>query len=91
MTVIGSFGSSCSPAAWREPRLSSYRGLAQRRPVLALAFTFLLLSQAGVPLTSGFVAKFVVIQSAVEVEDYALAVLAMLTSVSARSCTCASS
>ena len=83
VTVIGSFGIVMLAGGLGEnsQMLSSYRGLAQRRPVLALAFTFLLLSQAGVPLTSGFVAKFVVIQSAVEVEDYALAVLAMLTSV----------
>ena len=81
--VVGSFGIVMLAGGPGEnsQMLSSYRGLAQRRPVLALAFTFLLLSQAGVPLTSGFVAKFVVIQSAVEVEDYALAVLAMLTSV----------
>jgi NADH-quinone oxidoreductase subunit N len=83
VTVIGTFGVIMIAGGLGEnsQSLASYRGLAQRRPVLALAFTFLLLSQAGVPLTSGFVAKFVVIQSAVAVEDYALAVLAMLTSV----------
>jgi len=41
----------------------------------------LLLAQAGVPLTSGFVAKFGVIASAVNVGSYALAVAAMVSAV----------
>jgi NADH-quinone oxidoreductase subunit N len=43
--------------------------------------TVLLLAQAGVPLTSGFVAKFGIIRAAVSVESYALAVAAMLAAV----------
>jgi NADH-quinone oxidoreductase subunit N len=39
----------------------------------------LLLAQAGVPLTSGFVAKFGVIRAAVSTESYVLAVLAMVS------------
>ncbi|MGH9282111.1 MAG: NADH-quinone oxidoreductase subunit N, partial [Acidimicrobiales bacterium] len=53
--------------------LSAYRGLAARRPALALAFTVLLLAQAGVPFTTGFLAKFYVISAAVEARSYALA------------------
>jgi NADH-quinone oxidoreductase subunit N len=49
--------------------------------VLALAMTVLLLAQAGVPLTSGFVAKFGIIRAAVSVESYALALVAMLAAV----------
>ena len=41
----------------------------------------LLLAQAGVPLTSGFVAKFGVIQAAVDKHSYALAIIAMVTAV----------
>ena len=41
----------------------------------------LLLAQAGVPLTSGFIAKFGVIQAAVDVRSYPLAVIAMLSAV----------
>jgi len=41
----------------------------------------LLLAQAGVPLTSGFVAKFGVIRAAVSTESYVLAVLAMVSAV----------
>ncbi len=40
--------------------LSSYAGLASRSPVVAAALSFCLLALAGVPLTSGFTAKFAV-------------------------------
>ena len=53
--------------------LDAYRGLASRRPALALAFTIFLLAQAGVPFTTGFLAKFYVISAAVEPTTYALA------------------
>jgi len=43
--------------------------------------TVLLLAQAGVPLTSGFVAKFGIIRAAVSTEGYTLAVIAMLAAV----------
>jgi NADH-quinone oxidoreductase subunit N len=61
--------------------LASFRGLGRTRPALALALTVLLLAQAGVPLTSGFVAKFGVLQAAVDVKSYPLAVLAMVSAV----------
>jgi NADH-quinone oxidoreductase subunit N len=61
--------------------LTSFRGLGAAKPALALAMTVLLLAQAGVPLTSGFVAKFGVIQAAVEQRSYAIAVIAMVASV----------
>src|SRR5699024_3839468 len=40
--------------------LDDWNGLAQRSPMLAWVFTFLLLSLAGIPLTSGFIGKFAV-------------------------------
>jgi NADH-quinone oxidoreductase subunit N len=43
--------------------------------------TVLLLAQAGVPLTSGFIAKFGVIQAAVDEQSYAIAIIAMVASV----------
>ncbi len=38
--------------------ISDYNGLFWRRPLTALAFTFMLLSLAGIPLTAGFIGKF---------------------------------
>lgn len=64
-----------------ETNLSDFKGLAKRRPALALAFTVLLFAQAGVPLTAGFVAKFAVIKSSVEANSYILAIAAMVAAV----------
>lgn len=58
--------------------LGVVRGLARRQPLLAGAFLVLLLAQAGVPFTSGFLAKFYVIAAAVDRGQYWLAVIAML-------------
>ncbi len=61
--------------------LSDYRGLAVREPLLAKLLTLFLLAQAGIPLTSGFIAKLKVFQAAVDREVYSLAVIGMLASV----------
>jgi NADH-quinone oxidoreductase subunit N len=74
VTVVGRRGDAAHD-------LDSYRGLAARRPGLALAFTVLLLAQAGVPFTAGFLAKFHVIEAAVDAHSYAIAVIGMLSAV----------
>ncbi len=81
--VIGTFGviTLVGRTGDAEHELSSLRGLGKDRPVVALALTVLLLAQAGVPLTSGFVAKFGVITAAVDRHSYALAIVAMLAAV----------
>ena len=61
--------------------LDAFKGLAKNQPILGLVMTVFLLAQAGMPLTSGFVAKFGVIQSAVAVGSYQLAVIAMVCAV----------
>ena len=58
--------------------LGAMRGLGRRNPLLAAARLVLLLAHAGVPLTSGFLAKFYVIQAAIEQGQYYLAVIAMV-------------
>jgi NADH-quinone oxidoreductase subunit N len=81
--IIGSFAvvTLVSGRGDQNSSLEAFRGLSSRRPVLAFVFTILLLAQAGVPLTSGFLAKFYVISAAVESGDYALAILAMVAAV----------
>nr|MDQ3351971.1 NADH-quinone oxidoreductase subunit N [Actinomycetota bacterium] len=81
--VIGSFGvvAIASRSDDEATTLDSFRGFAARRPALAVAFTVFLLAQAGVPFTSGFIAKFGVIQAAVEERSYAIALIAMVASV----------
>lgn len=76
-TVVGRTGDG-------QHSLDDYRGLSKVRPGLALLFTVLLLSQAGVPMTVGFLSKFYVIEAALQ-SDFAgagaLCVIAMLTAV----------
>jgi NADH-quinone oxidoreductase subunit N len=81
--IVGTFGVATLVAGKGDERhgLDAYRGLSRRRPGLALVFTVFLLAQAGVPLTSGFLAKFYVISAAVDAHSYALAIIAMLSSV----------
>jgi NADH-quinone oxidoreductase subunit N len=61
--------------------LSDYRGLGHRQPLLAAVMAVFLFAQAGVPLTSGFFAKFEVINAAVDAGSAWLAVIAMLSAV----------
>jgi NADH-quinone oxidoreductase subunit N len=81
--VMGSFGivALVSRRGDNATKLDDFRGLARRRPGLAIGMTVLLLAQAGVPFTSGFLAKFYVITAAVEEESYAIALIAMLAAV----------
>ena len=81
--VIGSFAvvTLVARSSAGDSSLDSFTGLARRRPMLALALTVFLLAQAGVPFTTGFIAKFGVIQAAVEVDSYAIAIIAMVAAV----------
>ena len=73
VTVVGRKGDN-------DHNLEAYRGLSTRKPALAMAFTVLLLAQAGVPFTTGLWAKFYVISAAVQRggSSYALALIGML-------------
>jgi NADH-quinone oxidoreductase subunit N len=61
--------------------LDDYKGLGRSRPGLALLLALFLFAQAGVPLTSGFFAKFYVITAAVDAGSEWLAIVAMASSV----------
>jgi NADH-quinone oxidoreductase subunit N len=61
--------------------IDEYRGLARRSPLLAASFAVLLLGMGGLPLTSGFVAKFGVFSSAWANGFEWLVILAVLASV----------
>jgi NADH-quinone oxidoreductase subunit N len=81
--VLGSFAvlTTLAPAGDAGLELGELRGLASRQPVLAGLFTLFLLGQAGIPLTSGFVAKLQVFSAAVDRDVYSLAIIGMLASV----------
>ncbi|MGH9063808.1 MAG: NADH-quinone oxidoreductase subunit N [Acidimicrobiales bacterium] len=61
--------------------IETYRGLARRRPALALCLAVLLMAQAGIPFTTGFLAKFYVIAAVAEQHRWALAFIAMVSAV----------
>ena len=61
--------------------IDDLRGLAQSRPLLAMAMAIFMLSLTGVPLTAGFVGKFMIFSAAVQAGLFGLAVIGVLTSV----------
>ncbi len=60
--------------------LSQWAGLGRRAPFQAAAFAFFLLALAGIPLTSGFMAKFYVFQAAINGGAAGLVVVGVITS-----------
>jgi NADH-quinone oxidoreductase subunit N len=63
-------------------RMDSYRGLAQRSPVLALSMLLFLLSLGGIPFVAGFWAKLFIFRAVIDQQMYLLALLgAVLTIV----------
>jgi NADH-quinone oxidoreductase subunit N len=65
-TTIAAFGlvTLVRDSNGESTHLSQWSGLARRSPLFAATFTFLLLALAGIPLTSGFIGKFVVFKAA---------------------------
>lgn len=60
--------------------LSAWAGLGKRAPVVAAAVTFLMLALAGIPLTSGFTAKFAVFSAALADGMAPLVIVALVVS-----------
>ncbi len=81
--AIGSFSVLAALSGNKDDRtgFEVLAGLGNRRPALALGFTILLMAQAGVPFTSGFVAKFSVLAAAVDARSFWLAIVAMVFAV----------
>jgi NADH-quinone oxidoreductase subunit N len=81
--VVGSFGvvAVLSRRGDAHTSLDDYRGLSRRDPILSFVFAIFLLAQAGVPLTSGFFAKFFVLEASINAHSWPLALTAMLSAV----------
>jgi NADH-quinone oxidoreductase subunit N len=62
-------------------QIEDYAGLIKRSPLLAGTMAVFLLSLIGIPGTGGFVGKFLVFGSALRVEYYFLALVAIVNSV----------
>ena len=74
MTLVGGRGDG-------EHTLDDYVGLSKSQPLLAGLMAVLLFAQAGIPFTSGFMAKFRVIYATAASGSYVLAGVAMLSAV----------
>ncbi len=83
LQLVGAFAvvAAVAGATGGPTSIASFAGLSRRQPVLAGGFTVLLLGMAGLPLTSGFVAKFGVFRSAWEGGFEWLVIVAVLASV----------
>jgi NADH-quinone oxidoreductase subunit N len=81
-TTIAAFGvlTLVRDSTGEATHLSAWAGLAKRSPLVAGVFTFLLLALAGIPLTSGFVGKFVVFSAALSDGMAPLVVIALVFS-----------
>jgi len=64
-------------------RLGQWAGLGKRSPLLAGLMSLFLISFAGIPLTAGFVGKFVVFRAAIEAGAWPLVLVAVLASAAA--------
>ncbi len=64
-------------------RLGQWAGLGRRSPWLASAMGLFLLSFAGIPLTAGFIGKFVAFKAAIDAGAWPLVLVAVLASAAA--------
>ncbi|MAV32786.1 MAG: NADH-quinone oxidoreductase subunit N [Gammaproteobacteria bacterium] len=71
---LGAFGcaSLISSSERESDSIADYTGLFWRSPWLAVVLTSMLLSLAGIPLTGGFISKFLVFFAAVEASQWLL-------------------
>ncbi len=80
---LGAF--ACILTMRREGRMvediGDLAGMAKTHPLLALAFTVIMFSMAGIPPLAGFFGKLYIFLAAIQAELYGLAVIGALTSV----------
>ncbi|MQA13738.1 MAG: NADH-quinone oxidoreductase subunit NuoN [Pseudonocardiaceae bacterium] len=81
-TTLAAFGvvTLVRDAEGESTHLSQWAGLAKRSPLTAAVFGFLLFALAGIPLTSGFTAKFAVFSAALADGMAPLVVIALVAS-----------
>lgn len=84
LSTLGAFGVvslMSSPFKGRDAdALFEYRGLFWRRPYLTAVLTVMMLSLAGIPLTSGFIGKFYILIAGVQAQLWGLIAVLILGS-----------
>jgi len=83
VSTVGAFGALilCGRRGAEAVSYEDLAGLGKRHPAAALAFSFFLLSLAGVPPTAGFFGKLYVFSAAIDAQLNVLAVIGLLNSV----------
>lgn len=62
-------------------QLSQWSGLGRKSPLVATCFAIFMLALAGIPLTSGFIGKFLVFEAALSADAVILVLVGVLSSV----------
>ena len=81
---LGAFAALAELGSDREHKdvtLQSLEGIATVKPLLAGSLSLFLLGMAGIPITSGFIGKYLIFSSAVSAGMVPLVVVAVLTSL----------
>lgn len=81
-TTIAAFGiiSLVRDSTGEVSDLNRWVGLGKKSPLVAAVFSFLLLSFAGIPLTSGFIGKFAIFSAAYQSGSVSLVIVGVLAS-----------
>lgn len=82
ITTLGTFGivTVLSDKDHDAEDLEYYRGLLWKKPLLATAFTAMLLSLAGIPLTAGFIGKFYLAAAGINSALWLLVIILVINS-----------
>lgn len=83
ITIVSAFGlvTLISQSEEEAVDIEDYRGLYWKKPFLAAAFSLSLLSLAGIPLTAGFIGKFLVLLAGAGAARWLLAIILVIGSV----------
>jgi NADH-quinone oxidoreductase subunit N len=83
VTNLGALGvvALLGTAQQQHDELRDFAGLWKSRPGMAGLMTIFLLSLGGIPPTAGFIGKWYIFAAAVQEQQYALAIIGVLTSV----------
>ena len=83
--LFANFGAFSAVMAFEQAtgstQISDYAGLSRRAPGLSAVLLICLLSLTGIPATGGFIGKFFVFGSAIQLQYYFLALVAIVNSV----------
>ena len=82
LTMVAAFGvvGALGDARGEAESIDDYRGLGRRKPLLAGVLTLALLSLAGIPMTAGFIGKFLLVEAGAGGSRWALVLVLVLTS-----------